>query len=247
MTHLPAAIAIRLQGKTSFNVAMTVIEELCAENAALRAEKEKLAAENKRLQDQLAQLQAKLGRAAKTAKNSSLPPSQETKPNGGANGEPATDKPQPRRGHPGAHRLLCDTPTVVKDMRAEVCPHCAADVSGVAQSEGETYEHVEIPRAPAAATRVVRRHGTCPCCCQAFKGAPPPGMEPGSPFGENVQATVLHRRHGPATSDERTATLLDVPFGVKLSAGALASMLKAAAPAFAAQVAPIRQRLRAAR
>jgi hypothetical protein len=70
---------------------MTVIEELCAENAALRAETEKLAAENKRLQDQLAQLQAKLGRAAKTAKNSSLPPSQETKPNGGANGEPATD------------------------------------------------------------------------------------------------------------------------------------------------------------
>ena len=159
MTHLPAAIAIRLQGKTSFNVAMTVIEELCAENAALRAETEKLAAENKRLQDQLAQLQAKLGRAAKTAKNSSLPPSQETKPNGGANGEPATDKAQPRRGHPGAHRLLCDTPTAVKDLRAEVCPHCAADVSGVAQSEGETYEPVEIPLAPAVTTRVVLRHG----------------------------------------------------------------------------------------
>ena len=47
--QLPPAIAIRLKGKNSFNVAMTVIEELCAENAALRAEKEKLAAENKRL------------------------------------------------------------------------------------------------------------------------------------------------------------------------------------------------------
>src|SRR4051812_31723023 len=93
MSQLPAAIAIRLEGKTSFNVAMMVIEELCAENAALRAETEKLAAENKRLQDQLAQLQAKLGRAAKTSKNSSLPPSQDTKPNGGVNGEPATDKP----------------------------------------------------------------------------------------------------------------------------------------------------------
>jgi hypothetical protein len=69
------------RGKTSFNVAMTVIEELCAENAALRAETEKLAAENKRLQDQLAQLQAKLGRAAKTSKNSSLPPSQSLKIN----------------------------------------------------------------------------------------------------------------------------------------------------------------------
>ena len=113
MSQLPPEIAIRLKGKTSFNVAMTVIEELCAENAGLRAEKEKLAAENKRLQDQLAQLEAKLGRPAKTSKNSSLPPSQETKPNGGAKAEPGTDKPQRRRGHPGAHRLLCDNPAAV--------------------------------------------------------------------------------------------------------------------------------------
>jgi len=68
-------------------------------------------------------------------------------------------------------------------------------------------------------------------------------MQPGSPFGANLQATVLHLRHCHATSYERTATLLDVQFGVKLSEGARASMLKAAAPAFAAQVAPIRQRL----
>ena len=60
MSQLPPAIAIRLKGKNSFNVAMTVIEELCAENAGLRAEKAKLAAENKRLQAQLAQLEAKL-------------------------------------------------------------------------------------------------------------------------------------------------------------------------------------------
>jgi hypothetical protein len=64
MSQLPAAITIRLKGKTSFSVAMTVIEELCAENADLRAEKGKLAAENKRLQDQLAQLQATDGNSS---------------------------------------------------------------------------------------------------------------------------------------------------------------------------------------
>src|SRR5690348_13228123 len=198
MSQLLATIASRLEGRTSFNGAMMVIEELCAqnnglreENAGLRAETEKLTAENKRLQAQLTQLEAKLGRAAKTSKNSSLPPSQETKPNGGANGEPATDKPPPRRGHRGAHRLLCANPTAVRDMRAAVCPHCAADVSGVEQSEGETYDHVEIPLAPAVTTRVVLRHGRCPCCCKAFKAPPPPRMEPGSPFGANLQATVL--------------------------------------------------------
>lgn len=247
MSQLPPAIAIRLKGRTSFNVAMTVIEELCVENAGLRgenaglrAEKEKLAAQNKRLQ---AQLEAKLKRPAKTSKNSSLPPSQQTKPNGGAKAEPATEKPRRRHGHPGAHRLLCDNPTAVKDMRTDLCPHCAADVSGVEQSEGETYDHVEIPLAPAVSTRVVLRHGTCPCCRKPFKAAPPPGMEPGSPFGENLRATVLHLRHCHAISYERTVVLLDVQFGVKLSEGALASMLKAAAPAFAQQAVPIRQRL----
>jgi hypothetical protein len=67
MSQLPPAIAIRLEGKNSFNVAMTVIEELCAENsglqgggenAGLRAGKVKLAAENKRLQAELARLSA---------------------------------------------------------------------------------------------------------------------------------------------------------------------------------------------
>jgi|tagenome__1003787_1003787.scaffolds.fasta_scaffold20960623_2 hypothetical protein len=157
MSQLPPAIAIRIEGQNSFNVAMTVIEELCAqnsglrgENAALRAETEKLAAENKRLQAQLAQLEAKLGRAAKTSKNSSLPPSQATKPNSGANGARGTAKPQPRRGHPGAHRLLCDTPAAVKDMRANTCPHCAADVSGV--------ERLQLPRSWLGAGTHAHRH-----------------------------------------------------------------------------------------
>jgi transposase len=139
--------------------------------------------------------------------------------------------------------LLCDNPTAVKDMRTDLCPHCAADVSGVEQSAGETYDHVEIPLAPAVTTRVVLRHGTCPCCRKGFKATPPPGIEPGSPFGENLRATVLHLRPCHAISYARTAVLLDVQFGVKLSEGALASMLKAAGPAFAAQAVPIRQRL----
>jgi transposase len=170
-----------------------------------------------------------------------VPPSQGAKPNAAAN-SPA-DAAQLRRGHPGAHRPLCDNPTAVKDMRAATCPHCAAALSGVAQSEGETYDHVEIPLTPAVITRVILRRGTCPCCRTAFKADPPLGMEPGSAFGENRRATVVHLRQCHAVSYERLASVLDVPFGVTLSEGALAARLKAAAPAFTAQVAPIRSQL----
>ena len=69
------------------------------------------------------------------------------------------------------------------------------------------------------------------------------GMESGSPFGPNLRAAVLHLRHGHAVSYERLAVLLELQFGVKVSEGALASMLKAAGPAFAAQAETIRQRL----
>jgi transposase len=128
-------------------------------------------------------------------------------------------------------------------MRTATCPHCAADVSGVEQGEAETYDHVEIPLSPAVVTRVVLRRGACPCCRGTFKAAPPPGMDPGSPYGPNLRATVVHLRHCHAVSYERLSVVLDVQFGVKLSEGALASMLKAAVRPFAEQVKPIRQRL----
>src|SRR4051812_50083453 len=98
-------------------------------------------------------------------------------------------------------------------MRTATCPHCAADLSGVAQSAGETYDHVEIPLAPAVITRVILRRGTCPCCRTAFKAEPPLGVEPGSPFGDNLRATGGHLRQGPARSDGRPAPGLGRPVG----------------------------------
>src|SRR3954464_6798545 len=271
MTHMPARIVLQpdvwdvlLQQVQDENAA------LHAENGRLRAENERLRdegnakdAEIERQRAEIAALQARLGRPKKTPRNSSVPPSPGAKPNAAAGnpsappgrGErrtaaqtpPAANPPaapaRPRRGHPGAHRSLCDNPTAVKDMRTATCPHCAADLSGVAQGAGEMYDPVEIPLAPAVITRVILRRGTCPCCRTAFKAEPPPGMEPGSPLGENLRATVVHLRQCHAVSYERLAAVLDVQFGVRLSEGALAAMLKAAAPAFAAQVVPIRRRL----
>jgi transposase len=249
MTHMPTRIVVEPDGRDA------LLQQMQDENTALHAENGRLQAENERLrregsakeaeiarhQAEIAALRARLGRPKKTPRNSSVPPSQAVKPN--ASALPVAAATHPRRGHPGAHRTLCDNPTEVKDMRAGTCPHCAADLSEVAQSEGETYDHIEIPLAPAVITRVILRRGTCPCCRQAFKTEPPPGMEPGSPFGENLRASVLHLRQCHAISYERLVSVLDVQFGVQLSEGALASMLKAAAPAFAAQVAPIRSRL----
>lgn len=224
MASARTSASLRREGVCSLEAAIAVIVAQAKEIARLKAE--------------IAALQKKLGKPAKTPANSSVPPSQAMKP--GAAAEPMRPK---KRFHKGAHRGLCENPTVVMDMRTDTCPHCAADLFGVEQSECEVYDHVEIPLAPAVTTRVVLRRGTCPCCRGSFKAAPPQGMEPGSPYGLNLRATVLHLRHAHAISYERLAVLLEVQFGVKLSEGALASMLKIAAPAFAGQAQTIRLRL----
>src|SRR4051794_32212089 len=167
MTHMPARIGLEpdvrdvlLEQVQDENAAFAENGRLRAENERLRSEGSAKDAEIERRRVEIAALQARLGRPNKTPRNSSMPPSQAVKPN--ASGQPAATPAHPRRGHAGAHRPLCDNPTEVKDMRAGTCPHCAADLSGMEQSAGETYDHVEIPLAPAGITPLLLPRGARP-------------------------------------------------------------------------------------
>ncbi len=91
-------------------------------------------------------------------------------------------------------------------------------------------------------TRVTLHGGICPCCRRRFKAAPA-DLPPGSPFGPNLRAFILYLRFGQAIPFERLSRLLSDLFGVEISEGALANMLRDSAPAFAAQTGAIKQRL----
>ena len=118
------------------------IDALTQELAALRAEN--------------AALRAKLGEPPKTPGNSSTPPSQGHKA-GGTPGSSAKSKP-----HAGAHRPLHPSPTRRREVLAERCPHCRADVSGAAQAPVHAYDRIEIPEITPDITRVVLHGGVCP-------------------------------------------------------------------------------------
>jgi transposase len=201
-----------------------------AANAGLRDENMVLRAEN-------AALREKLNLPPKTPDNSSLPPSRGHK----ASEEPAR-KPK-AKAHAGAHRPLHPNPTRKRDVLAEQCPHCRADVSGVAQSVVHVYDRIEIPEIKPDVTQV-RLHGaTCPCCARKFTAAAPAGLEPGSPFGPNLRAFVLYLRFTQAISFERLSRLMSDLLGVAISEGALVNMLDASRPAFAREAEAIRARL----
>jgi transposase len=206
------------------------IERLARRIAALEAENAILKAENVALRE-------KLILPPKTPDNSSTPPSQRHKANGETKAQPK-DKP-----HSGAHRPLHPDPTRRREVRADRCPHCRADVTGVAQMPIQAYDRIDIPATTPDVTRVTLFGGTCPCCHGRFKAPAPAGLEPGSPFGPNLRAFVLYLRFAQAIPFARLARLLSDLFGLAISEGALANLLQDSAAAFTAQASHIRRRL----
>jgi transposase len=206
------------------------VEALAERVGALEAENAALKAEN-------AALREKLSLPPKTPDNSSKPPSQGAKPQGERQAKPKG------KVHAGAHRPLHPNPTRRRDVFVDRCPHCDATVTAVSQLPLQAYDRIEIPAITPEVTRVTLFGAVCPCCRARFKAAAPADLPPGSPYGPNLRAFVLYLRFAQAIPFERLARLLSDLFGFTISEGALANLLHASAPAFAAQAAAIRGRL----
>ena len=215
----------------------TLLAALLARIAGLVARVEALQAENAALKAENAVLRTKLETPPRTPDNSSMPPSQGQKAN-------AETKAKPKgKPHAGVHRPLHPNPTTRRDVFADRCPHCRAAVAAASQVPLQAYDRIEIPRITPDVTRVTLHGGACPCCHGRFKAAPPAGLAPGSPFGPNLRAFVLYLRFGQAIPFARLERLLLALFGLAISEGALANMLKDSAPAFEVQASAIRHRL----
>lgn len=181
------------------------------------------AEQNQALAKRVTELEAKLGQPAKTPSNSSTPPSK---------GEKAKrpEKPKKRRkGRPGVTRQLAENPDKVVDAIVEACPNCGHGLTADDQPDVHAYDHVELPPIKPETTRINRHRGTCPCCRERFSAPVPPGLEPGSPFGPNLQALIIYLHITHAISFERLVGLMDALFGLRISEGAIANILQRAA------------------
>ena len=143
------------------------------------------------------------------------------------------------RPHAGAHRPLHPNPTRRRDVLAERCPHCQADVTGVAQVRGAGLRPHRDPRDHAGRDAGDAARRRLPAAApDASRRRPPAGLEPGSPFGPNLRAFVLYLRFGQAIPFERLERLMRDLFGLEISEGALVNLLDDSAPAFEVQTEP---------
>src|SRR5207245_1352238 len=162
----------------------------------------------------IADLEAKLGGPPKTPDNSSTPPSQARKPNRAE--RRAANK---RKGRPGVFRALARDPDRIIESVAERCPHCEHALTPADQSGFHAYDHIELPPIRPVITRIHRHRGVCPSCRRSFSAPPPAGMPPGSPFGPELVALILHLHITQAIGFERLVQLLDEVFGIRISEG----------------------------
>ncbi len=208
----------------------TQLDAALAANAELMAKVEALTA-------RVAELEAKLNEPPKTPDNSSLPPSHGHKTN-----KPLRRK--RRKGHRnGVGRELHPDPDHIVEARAETCPSCAAALAEGDQNLQAVYERIELPPIKPIVTQVRLHGGACPHCGEAFTARPPPGLEPGSPFGSSIEALAVCLHHCQAIGFERLAALFRDIFGLPISEGALASLFKRVKPRFDEQAIAIKQRV----
>ena len=177
---------------------------------------------------------AKFERPAKTADNSSLPPSK-----GQKSDRPAGDKPR-RKSRPGFGRALEANPDRVVDATLGACPHCAAIFPAEQQTPQLVYDRVELPPIKPDITRVRLFGGRCACCGERATAAAPVGLEPGSPFGQSIAALVVYLHYAHAIGLERLAALMGEIFGLAISEGAISNMLGRAREPLVAAAATIR-------
>jgi len=184
------------------------------------------------------ELEAKLGDPPKTPDNSSRPPSSGQKAN-----RPAAAKKQ-RLGRKGTSRKLAASPDHVRDVFADTCPHCDAPASPADQPDVHAYDHIDLPPIRPVTTRIRLDSGECPCCGGRIKAEAPGDMPAASPFGPGIVAVVvyLHTRH--MVSHERLTEVLHGLFGLEISQGAIANMLKRSRDCFGDEAARIEDAVR---
>jgi transposase len=187
--------------------------------AQLAAAHERIAAQDVRIAVLEARLD-ELTRPPKTPDNSSKPPSQGQKPN-----RPEGEARPPRKSRPGVGRTLHPNPDRVIDARLAACPKCEAVFPESSQTPQQVYERIELPPVKPDVTQVRLFGGRCACCGERVTAEAPPGLEPGSPFGQSVAAMVVYLHYAHAISMERLVTLMEELFSLSISEGAISNIL----------------------
>lgn len=197
------------------------------------------------LWDELQTLREQAAKPKKTSKNSSLPPAkgfkravkskEKTKVTADEASEPS-----------GGGRALSEHPDQIIQAQVSECQNCGQEIELSEQQLLQRYDKIDIPSILPIVTRVERYGCACPACGAAQIGVVPAHLYPGSPFSPRIAALVTTLRYSHAISYQRLEQLMASVFGLTISQGAIASLLRRVQTALVEPVGEILQRIRQA-
>jgi transposase len=221
------------------------VEAKDTEVVVLRAQLEAYQAQLAELRAEVEMLRARL---RQNPRNSSQPPSSEGlgKPAPRSLREKSGRKPGRPKGQPGATLELTDRPDEVVTCEPGRCSSCGKGLFGAPAAGVERRQVTDLPevvRALVTEHRIVSRL----CGCGAVTaGAAPAGVTAPVQYGPRVTAVCAYLWHGQFLSRGRTCEAVSELFGVPVSPGAVAGMIRRIAGKLGAPLEAIRKALAAA-
>jgi transposase len=206
-----------------------VVEAKDIEIAALRtshqAQLDALRAQVDALSAEVADLRARL---RQNPRNSSRPPSSE------GLGKPAPKslrgksgrKPGRPKGQPGATLEMTTDPDEVVVHEPARCAGCGEDLSGAPVTRTERRQVIDLPediRAVVTEHQILSRRCSCG---KVTRAAAPPGASAPVCYGPRLAGVAAYLWHGQFLSRDRTCQAISELFGVPVSPGAVAGMIK---------------------
>jgi transposase len=213
--------------------ALALLDLVCAELVALRAE-------NAQLRARVQELEARLGQ---NSTNSSRPPSSdppETPPR-----PPAPPSGRRRGGQPGhpPHQRALVPPEQVDEFIAHWpthCHGCQAPLRPIAAGEPVRHQVTELPPVQAVVTEHQLQHVRCGACGTTTCAVLPPDVPAGA-FGPRLQATVAVLSGRYRLSRREVVGVCTDVLGAPLAVGSVDRLCQATAAVLAAPVAELEQ------
>lgn len=202
-----------------------MVEAKDTENAVLRAQLEAYQAQLEELRAEMAALRARLGQ---NPRNSSKPPSSE------GPGKPAPKslraktgrRPGRPKGQPGTTLQMTGHPGVVVRHEPGRCCGCGAGLSGAPVAGTVRRQVIDLPEVIAAVVtehRIISRRCRCG---MVSAGAAPAGVLAPVQYGPRLSAVCAYLWHGQFLSRDRTCQAVSDLFGIQVSSGAVAGMVR---------------------
>ena len=202
------------------------LERLRQENQSLREGLKQALMAIDYLQERVKELERK---PAKDSHNSSLPPSSDRFVRLAKSlRQKSGKKPGGQQGHRGHHLEQVEIPDQVVIHEVECCEQCQLDLRDIPARFPERRQVLDLPTLRLGVSEHRVEEKQCPGCAHITRAAFPTTIPAPAQYGTAIQALAVYLVEGQSVPYARTSQLLQDLLGVQLSAGSIATYVRAA-------------------